>query len=90
MYKLEQTNQFRKDVKLAKKRGLNLKILDEVVTLLVAERNLPPKFNPHKLSGSYSGLWECHIKPDWLLIWEQADEIRLITLIRTGSHSDLF
>lgn len=67
-----------------------MKKLDEVVTVLVSEGNLPQQFKPHKLSGQYSGLWECHIKSDWLLIWEQKEEIRLISLIRTGSHSDLF
>lgn len=90
MYNLELTNQFKKDIKLAKKRGLDMKKLDEVVTVLVSEGNLPQQFKPHKLSGQYSGLWECHIKSDWLLIWEQKEEIRLISLIRTGNHSDLF
>lgn len=90
MYKIEQTNQFKKDLKTAKKRGLKMDLLDEVVTLLVTTNKLPAKFKPHVLKGNYKGYWECHIKPDWLLIWEQQDTIKLITLIRTGTHSDLF
>lgn len=90
MYRLEQSNQFKKDIKLAKKRGLNMKLLDEVVTLLVMEEKLPSKYKPHKLSRNYEGYWECHLKPDWLLVWDQEEEIKLITLVRTGTHSDLF
>jgi len=51
---------------------------------------LPPKYKPHILSGNYSGHWECHIKPDWLLIWLQDDNSKTITFVRTGTHSDLF
>ena len=90
MYRLEQTNQFKKDIKLAKKRGLNMQLLDEVVTRLVENGKLPPKYKPHTLKGSYSDFWECHIQPDWLLVWAQNEEIKLIALTRTGTHSDLF
>ena len=90
MYQLEQTGKFKKDIKLAKKRGLDMRLLDEVVTQLVEQGVLPHKNKPHKLTGSYKGFWECHIQPDWLLVWEQDDAIRLITLTRTGTHSDLF
>lgn len=90
MYELEQSNLFKKDIKLAKKRGLDLKLIDEAVTLLVMHGKLPQKFKPHLLKGNYKGLWECHIKPDWLLIWKQDDQIKLISLTRTGTHSDLF
>lgn len=90
MYQLEQTGQFKKDVKLAKKRGLEMKLLDDVVTFLVEKGKLPQKYKPHKLTGNYKGFWECHIQPDWLLIWEQNETIKLINLARTGSHSDLF
>jgi mRNA interferase YafQ len=65
-------------------------LLDEVVTTLVKEEKLPTKFKPHLLKGNYQGYWECHIQPDWLLIWKQDETIKLITLTRTGSHSDLF
>jgi mRNA interferase YafQ len=67
-----------------------MKLLDEVITTLTTDGKLPQSFKPHKLKGKYLGLWECHIQPDWLLIWDQDDSIRLISLIRTGSHSDLF
>ncbi|WP_293956222.1 MULTISPECIES: type II toxin-antitoxin system YafQ family toxin [unclassified Sphingobacterium] len=90
MYQLEQTGKFKKDIKLAKKRGLDMRLLDEVVTQLVEKGSLPSKNKPHKLTGNYKGFWECHIQPDWLLVWEQGDTIRLITLTRTGTHSDLF
>lgn len=90
MYQLEQTGKFKKDIKIAKKRGLDMQLLDEVVTHLVENGTLPQKNKPHKLTGNYKGFWECHVQPDWLLVWEQNDTIRLITLTRTGTHSDLF
>ena len=90
MYQLEVVNQFKKDLKLAKKRGLNMKLLDIAVTLLVTNGNLPSNYKPHILKGNYKGLYECHIQPDWLLVWEQNETIKLITLYRTGTHSDLF
>jgi len=90
MYQLEQTGKFKKDIKLAKKRGLDMRLLDEIVTQLVEKGSLPAKNKPHKLTGNYKGFWECHIQPDWLLVWKQDDTIRLITLTRTGTHSDLF
>ena len=65
-------------------------LLDDVVTQLVENGKLAPKYKPHLLKGSFSGFWECHIQPDWLLIWMQKDDIKLITLTRSGSHSDLF
>lgn len=90
MYQLEQTGRFKKDIKLAKKRGLEMSLLDEVVTRLLEKGSLPQKYKPHKLTGNYKDFWECHIQPDWLLIWEQNDTIKLVTLTRTGTHSDLF
>lgn len=90
MYQLEFVHQFKKDLKLAKKRGLKMELLDEVVTLLVCKGKLPANFKPHILKGNYKGLWECHIQPDWLLVWEQNETIKLIKLYRTGTHSDLF
>jgi mRNA interferase YafQ len=90
MYKLEFTNKFKKDIKLAKKRSLNMELLDIAVTKLVEEGKLEEKYKPHILKGNYKGLWECHIQPDWLLIWEQNETIKLISLVRTGTHSDLF
>lgn len=90
MYVVKVTGQFKKDIKLAKKRGLKMPLLDEVLTLLITNGSLPKEYKPHVLKGNYAGFWECHIQPDWLLIWEQNDEIKLISLTRTGTHSDLF
>ena len=67
-----------------------MQFLDEAVTILVKNGKLPTKYKPHTLKGSYSGFWECHIQPDWLLVWAQNEEIKLIALTRTGTHSDLF
>ena len=89
-YEIEYTGKIKKDIKLAKKRGLDFSLFKEVVIQLEATGKLPHKFKPHILKGNYKGLWECHIQPDWLLIWKQDEEIKLISLTRTGSHSDLF
>jgi len=67
-----------------------MQLFKDVVKHLEAQGKLPAKYKPHVLKGKYIGLWECHIQPDWLLIWEQTDTIKLITLIETGTHSDLF
>ncbi len=69
MYQLEQTGKFKKDIKLAKKRGLNMRLLDEAITCLVEKGELPQKNKAYKLTGNYQGFWECHIQPDWLLVW---------------------
>lgn len=90
MYLIEYSNKVKKDIKLAEKRGLKLQLFKEVVILLEKSGKLPSSYKPHKLKGKYQGLWECHIQPDWLLVWEQQDTIKLITLARTGTHSDLF
>ena len=89
-YNIQATRQYDKDVKLAKKRGLDINKLIEVVCKLASGEELPAQNRDHALSGNYAGYRECHISPDWLLIYKKAEEIKLITLIRTGSHSDLF
>lgn len=90
MYDVVFESKFKKDYKLAIKRGLNISLLEEVLLKLRSDGKLPSKYKPHLLKGNYKGYWECHIKPDWLLIWKQDDEICLVTLTRTGTHSDLF
>jgi mRNA interferase YafQ len=90
MYTIDYTNKFQKDYKKCLKRGLKEELIKEVISILATEGKLPAKYKAHKLKGNYTGLWECHIIPDWLLVWDQSDEIRLITLTRTGTHSDLF
>lgn len=90
MLKIVLSNQFKKDLKLAQKRGLNLDLLEEVVSKLALEEELPPKNKDHSLSGEYTGFRECHIQPDWLLIYRIEDSNVLLFLFRTGTHSDLF
>lgn len=89
-YTLNITGRFKKDLKAAKKRGLDIQKLNEVVFKLIHNEALPPHHHNHRLHGDYQGYWECHITPDWLLIYEKDVEIRIITLYRTGTHSDLF
>jgi len=84
------TNQFKKDYKLAVKRGENIALLDDVIRTLAAGQELEPKFRDHNLTGNWVGHRECHIKPDWLLIYRVDDDVLVLTLTRTGSHSDLF
>lgn len=79
---------FEKDVKLSKKRGKDLEKLKDVMRLLAEEKQLPPKYNDHPLSGNYINRRECHIEPDWLLIYKK--EHNIIIFERTGTHSDLF
>lgn len=79
---------FGKDISLQKRRGKNSEKLDAVTLLLSQDGRLPLLYSPHKLSGKYEGLWECHIEHDWLLIYEIKDEE--VILFRTGTHSDLF
>jgi mRNA interferase YafQ len=90
MLNIEYTAKFKKDYKLAVKRGCDIEELKKVITILQSENALPPKYHDHSLSGNYSGFRECHISPDWLLIYRIDMGILTLTLARTGSHSDLF
>jgi len=72
------------------KRGKNLTKFNEVAILLSETGNLPAKYRPHKLKGDYTGYWEAHIEPDWLIVWEINESVLVLILIATGSHSDLF
>lgn len=84
------TNQFKKDYKLAIKRHLNIDLLDEIVRKLAGCESLPEKNKDHPLTGDWIGHRECHIQPDWLLIYRIEDDLLVLTLSRTGTHSDLF
>ena len=84
------TTQFRKDYKLAMKRGLRIALLEEVVERLAMGEPLPEKNRDHALSGNWNGYRECHILPDWLLIYKLEDNVLILTLARTGTHSNLF
>ena len=90
MYSIDYTRRFRKDVRLCVKRGLDIAKIQKVVSLLEQKGQLPQVYKPHKLSGDYVNCWECHIQPDWLLVWEQNDEQLTLLFLRTGSHSDIF
>lgn len=89
-YTVLTSSKFEHDVKRCKKRNLNINRLLDVVEILRKTGSLPPKYHPHKLSGKYAGLWECHIQADWLMIWSQNDTELTLLLTDTGKHSDLF
>lgn len=90
MYKIRLTARFQKDVKRIRKRGYDMDLLADVVRQLAAGQTLPPKNHDHLLVGDYSGFHECHITPDWLLIYDIDGDELLLILSRTGIHSDLF
>lgn len=89
-YSLVLTGRFKKSLKAAKKQGLNISLLNTVVDTLLEGKPLDPKYRDHSLSGNYIGYRECHIQPDWLLIYLLDNDILTLTLVDTGSHSDLF
>ena len=90
MYSINYTNRFNKDLKRCKKRGLDIQLIQDAVALLAATGTLPAQYRPHRLSGNRQGQWECHIQPDWLMIWEQNDAELVLLMTNTGTHSDLF
>ena len=90
MYEVIYTGQFKKSLKLCVRRGLDVNIFKTVLDILQEQGQLPAEDRPHKLSGKYTGCWECHMQPDWLLIWEQDDRQLRLILVDTGTHSDLF
>lgn len=89
-YELILTRKFKKSLKLAKKRGLDLSLLEKVITSLQNNIPLEEKYRDHELRGKYKGFRECHIAPDWLLIYMKEEDVLVLTLIDTGTHSDLF
>lgn len=93
MFEIVTSTKFLKDLKLLKKRSTkDLKLLQDLINVLAenGHKGLAKKHRPHKLSGSYKGYWECHVKPDLLLIWNEDEQINLLELVRTGTHADLF
>lgn len=84
------SNQFKRDLKLAAKRGYDLDLLDSVVTALASGQILPDKYRDHNLTGKYAGFRECHLQPDWLLVYRIDETEIILFLSRTGTHSDLF
>ena len=90
MLKIVLSNRFKKDLKLARKRGLNLDVLRTVVNILASGEKLDRKYRDHDLTGEYAGFRECHMQPDWLLVYRIEQEELDLFLFRTGTHSDLF
>ena len=88
MFEIGYHNKVKKDIKKCNKRGFDLKEFLKVIDFLEKTGEVPSYYKPHVLSGNYAGVWECHIKPDWLLLWIKFGNE--ITIIRTGTHSDLF
>ena len=89
-YEVSTTKRFEKEAALCKKRGYDMSCLKAVVKMLSETGTLPKEYKPHKLKGDFKGTMECHVQPDWLLIYEKTDKIRLIRLLRTGTHADLY
>lgn len=90
MLSLKTTSKFRKDYKRMKKQGKDMSLLAAVIDDLLAEKTLDAKYHDHPLSGNYTGFRECHILPDWLLIYIVDKDQLILTASRTGTHSDLF
>lgn len=88
-YELILTGKFKKGLKLARKRGMNIKLLEDVVDKLQNDVPLEAKYKDHDLKGNWKGFRECHIQPDWLLIYLKENDVLTLTLVATGSHSDL-
>lgn len=84
------TSRFKKDYKLAVKRRLNIKLLDDTIRMLASGKTLPEEYNDHQLTGNLKNYHECHIQPDWLLMYRIEKDILVLSLQRTGTHSDLF
>lgn len=89
-YRIVQTGKFKKALKTAIKRGYNIALLEVVIDILASGQELPAKYKDHRLIGNYKGCRECHITPDWLLIYEIDGNELFLYLTRTGAHNDLF
>jgi mRNA interferase YafQ len=90
MYEIRYTSKFKKDSALLSKRKYKMNLLSHVISLITETGTLPPIYKAHKLSGNFSDTWNCHIKPDWILLYIIDEEKREIKLTATGTHSDLF
>ena len=88
VFELQITNQFKKSIDLSYARNFDLNLLLDVIILLVQNKPLPEKNHAHPLKGQYVGIWECHIKPDWLLLWQEDRDKLILLLLNTATHSD--
>ena len=89
-YTIRYTGEFKRSFKRCLKRGYDEQLLTNVLNILAAEGRLPEIYHPHILHGQYEGYWECHIAPDWLLVWDKNDSELTLLMTNTGTHSDLF
>lgn len=89
MFALEYSGQFKKDLKHMAKRGANIELITKVIKQLELNGQVESKHSPHILSGKWAGYWECHITSDWLLIYDLSNTVKLVRLIRTGTHSEI-
>ena len=90
MYTIRFTGEFKRQMKLCERRGYNMDLLRKAIRILSIEGKLPDSYLPHVLHGDRKGQWECHIQPNWLLVWEQHDQELILIMLNTGTHSDLF
>lgn len=89
VYGVSMSSQFKKDLKKVVKQRKDLIKLEKVITYIALAKPLPEKYHNHQLSGNYAGCFECHIEPDWLLIYRIDNNVLILYLLRTGSHSEL-
>ena len=89
-YRIKYTNTFKKDLARCEKWGYDMDLARNTISMLAENGKLPENYQPHKLTGKYKGCWECHLKPDWLLVWKQDDDNLILLFTNTGTHSDLF
>ena len=90
MYTIKFTGEFNRQMKMCERRGYDMELLREAIRILSTEGKLPERYLPHQLHDDRKGQWECHIQPNWLLVWKQYDQELLLVMLNTGTHSDLF
>jgi mRNA interferase YafQ len=90
VYELIKTSRFKAGVKLARKRGLDISLLEDVIEKLRLDQPLEAKHRNHELTGNFKGVWECHVQPDWLLLYLKDNGVLVLTLVDTGTHSAIF
>ena len=90
MYTIKFTGEFKRQMKMCERRGYDMELLREAIRILSTEGKLPEKYLSHQLHGDRKGQWECHIQPNWLLVWEQYEQELVLVMLNTGTHSDLF
>ena len=88
IFELQATKQFKKSINLSYRRNFDLQLLFDIVEFLAKDKTLPEKYCAHKLKGQYTGIWECHIKPDWVLMWQEYRDTLILLLLNAATHSD--